>query len=435
MRGRPLIAVILALLVFCVPSVSLGGQQLAQVIWEYDEAFPQVPEREKEAAPLKTTIRPSITIGEGYNDNIYLTSTDKESDFITRVSPEIEIFTFTRSMSLLLNYTFSYEYFARHSEESDVLHKAELDYSLSALKDIFHLRVYDKYGRRPVDRRREVALDNTLVNLTDSNQFFISPSIEYPLSSTFFVVLEYSYENLWYETEDGNDTQNHRAGGGLRKSFSPGTTASVFYFYTMRRPEITGDEDRQEILFNLNSKLTPRLTLAGEVGHVFFDYKDREDTESTVWSVHADYLLSEIFTVGAGYSLSISESIDAGTSEKREVRGSLIYNGKVHGEASVFRYIDDFSTLDREDRATGGTLRMFVPLLPSLSGSVEGLYTYFEFLPGDERESRYNVRLGLDYAIRITTLTFSYTYNQNESNVSGRDFKNNVVWIMAKFSV
>lgn len=435
MRVMPIIAVILAALVFCVPSVSTAGQQLAQVIWEYDETYPQVPEREEEAAPLGRIIRPSITIGEGYNDNIYLTTSGKEDDFITRVSPELEIFYAARSMSLLLNYTFSYEYYARHNEESEALHKAELDYSLSALRDIFHLRVYDKYGRRTIDRRGEVALDNTLVNLTDSNQFFVSPSFEIPLSSTFFVVLEYSYENLWYEVENGNDTQNHRMGGGLRKSFSPGTTASVFYFYTMRRPDITEDENRQEILFHLDSKLTPRLSLSGEVGHVFFDYEDREDTESTVWSVQADYLLSEIFTVGAGYSLSISESIDAGTSEKREVRGSLIYNGKVHGEASVFRYIDDFSTLDREDRATGGSLRMFVPLLPSLSGLLEGWYTYFEFLPGDDRENRYNARLGLDYTLRITTLTFSYTYNQNESNVSGRDFKNNVVWIMAKFSV
>jgi hypothetical protein len=434
-RVMPIMAVILAALVFCVPSVSLAGQQLAQVIWEYDEAFPQVPERGEEAAPLKTTIRPSITIGEGYNDNIYLTTSDKESDFITRVSPELEIYHATRSMSLMLNYTFSYEYYARHSEESEALHKAEVDYSLSALKDIFHLRVYDKYGRRTIDRRGAVALDNTLVNLTDSNQFYVSPSIEYPLSRTFFVVLEYSYENLWYEAEDANNTQNHRMGGGLRKSFSPGTTASVFYFYTMRRPDITGDENRQEVTFRLDSKLTPRLSLSGEVGHVFFDYEDREDAESTVWNVQAEYLLSKLFSVGAGYSLSVNESIDAGTSEKREVSGSLIYKGKVQAEATVFRYTDDFSTLDREDRATGGAVRMFVPLLPSLSGFLEGWYTYFEFLPGDDRENRYNARLGLDYTLRITTLSFSYTYNQNDSNVSGRDFKNNVVWIMAKFSV
>lgn len=431
-----LIVVVMASLAVSLPPASAAELQLAQAVWERDEGFPRIPERPEEGAEqMGMVITPSITIGEAYDDNIFLTDTGRESDYITLVSPELTITRATRAMSLLLDYTFSYEYFARHSKESTAIHKAELDYSLSALRDIFHLRLYDKYGRRTIDNRRPVALDNVLVNLTDSNQFFVNPSIELPLSATFLTVLEYSYENLWYDSPEGDDTQNHRAGARLVKAFTPGTRVSLSYEYLFHRPDISEDYDRQEVSLGLESQLTPRLSLGGNVGQAFFNFKDREDSEATVWDVHANYLLTEAVSFGASYSVTFNESVDAGTYKSQDVRGTLYYNGKVQGSLSVFRYTSDFLESDRQDKASGASIGATAELLPALTGSLEGVYTRFEFRPDDEDVNRYSVRAGLGYALRRTLLTLSYTYNQNDSSVDGNDYRNNVIQLTLKLSV
>ncbi|MEK7698611.1 MAG: TIGR03016 family PEP-CTERM system-associated outer membrane protein, partial [Nitrospirota bacterium] len=68
------------------------------------------------SAMAKLDIKPALTLREEYNDNIFLTKTNREDDFITSVSPNIRLNYALSYLDLSLDYGLNFKFFAHHSE-------------------------------------------------------------------------------------------------------------------------------------------------------------------------------------------------------------------------------------------------------------------------------------------------------------------------------
>lgn len=430
------------------------------------------------AAWAEFRFTPGIGIREEYNDNINLTAEDTEEDFITTINPTFNLFYTGDSLDLYLNYGFRYLWYARNTEDDQMYNDVNFQSSIRLFKDYVFIRVSDFFSRVPVDQRRPVGYENNLANLTNSNVFSVNPYFEYPVTATFKVRGGYTYQNSWYESKDGDDSQDHTAGIGVTKELSSRVQTSLFFDYQFHRPEMAFDEyDRQGATLSLKYDLTEKLLLEGTVGWVRFDYKtdDGKVFSSIPWSANARYLLSPALTLRAGYSLDYTDtssqtpalagvftpvvdgiiypgesfviidgqaipasavqldSIGGGLYRNESISAGITYSGKITISASGFKNINTYMNINRENRSTGVNLTASVPLTSRLTAQVSGLYSYNKYRPEEEKVNRYGARLAFDYAMKITTITIGYAFNRDDSNLASSDYTNNVVWLGARF--
>lgn len=381
---------------------------------------------------------PSISIREEYNDNIFLTPADEEDDFITSIYPSINLIYNINLLTLSLDYGLYFRFYADHSELNDTglseTQRARFETTINPYKDIIFIKVFDEYQRISIDERQEIALDNPFVNMTDSNRFLINPYIEYPLSGTLKTRVSYTYENLWYKEEIGDNTTIHIFAAGLTKELSSRISASFSYAYFIHQAEETEDWNRHDASVGMNYQVTQKLSLAGSFGRSWFDYKDRAD-DFDFWNTSANYQLTDRIFLTGGYSRSFLNSVNVGTYKSDAVRVSLTRQGDIPVTVSVFKQKGVYLSEDREDKSTGVTVSAGYLITPRMTGRLTGFYTDYDFLPDKEQVKRYGASLSFDYAIRITTISAGYTHNDSNSTVNRNDYKNNVIWMQARFTI
>ncbi|MBI5468416.1 MAG: TIGR03016 family PEP-CTERM system-associated outer membrane protein [Deltaproteobacteria bacterium] len=382
---------------------------------------------------------PNLVLREEYNDNIFLTRNNKEDDFISSITPSVKFSYKTSILTLSLDYGLHFRFFAHHPQRNETglskTQRAKLDTTLSPYKEIVFLKLFDEYTRVPVDQRNQVALDNIFVNLTDMNRLVINPYILYPVSSGFSTSVGYTYDNSWYRSHQGDNTENHTANLNLIKVLTDKITSTVTYSYLFHRPKITPKYDKQDVFLNLSYDVSAKLNLNGGAGRTWFNYMDRPSQNSSIWNAKASYHLTDLLSLGAGHTESFMDSVKQGTFKRRSTTGSIGYSGKLPVNLTVFSNIDTYDTVDRTDRSRGATLSTNMPITPKLTGGVTGTYSHFGFQPEGESMNRYSAAVSFAYAMKITTLSLGYTYNLNDSTNRSNNYDNNIVWLQAGFTI
>jgi uncharacterized protein (PEP-CTERM system associated) len=374
----------------------------------------------------------SIGLREAYTDNLLLTSTDKQDAFITTVNPQMTLDYNRNLLTLSLLAGVQYHFYSPRIRGDEVHFYGNLDSTLSPYKDILFLKVSDSFSRVMIDQRRQVALDNVSVNLTDSNTLKMNPYVIYPLSETLKTKIGYTYVNQWYSTSLGDKFEDHSFSGSLIKELSPRISAYVMYTYLMHRPSLTPDSNRHDGTVGASLQVGTRLSVDGSVGEAWYDSKGTGNYNSFLWNVDAKYAISELLSLSATYSQTFQDSVDVGPFRRRGGTGTISYTGKIPVSLNFFSNEDTYLEIDRKDNATGATIDCSFPITAKITAKAVGGYTYFKFLPQKEDVHRYGYGVSLDYAMKITTVTLGYTYNRNDSTVNENDYENNIVWLQAR---
>jgi hypothetical protein len=430
-------------------------------------------------AQAEFTLIPSITVREEYNDNIDLTPSNKVDDFISTVTPAIAVSYKLNILTLLLDYGLDFRFYAKHPDRNETsptqTQRAKLETTFSPYRDMVFIKVSDVYERVPIDQRKQVALDNIAVNMTDSNRFLVNPYLEYPLSASLKAKVGYSYENIWYRSDESVSAENHTATAMLSKVISQNLSASLSYSYLFHRPSTTKTSagqvpddqayDNQNVTLGIGYQVSPKLSLNGSIGETFYDYVNNEslNSSSPIWQIQATYLLTEKITLGAGYSQSYSNSLgkgysqsysnpvdqgannnklpigninysDQGTYKNRSVTGSISYSGKIPVSISVIENDETYLTGNREDRSIGGTIQSSLPITANIMANLTGTYTNYKFLPDNDRVNRYGAMIDFGYTLRKIKISCGYVWNQNDSSINAHDYMNNIVFVQAKYT-
>lgn len=460
------------------------------------------------AAHAELKLTPGLIVREEYNDNIDLTKDNRRDDFITTVAPSLNALIDTNLLKLSLDYGLYFKLFAKHSDENETslakTQRVRFDTTYNPIRDILFLKVSDVYARLPIDERRQVAAGNDFVNTTDSNILTVNPYIVLPLTSSINFTAGYTYKNTWYDDPDGETAQDHTATGRLTKTFGERLSLYGEYAYRTHRPKeninvfttylrtvtagySVGDtfyvtnflplgESVQETGWNGYDthtgtigavlQVTPKLTLNGSIGKVYYRYKSGTltgriqyfidtdivhedelvpqeyrpaDTDSLIWNAQANYLLSDRLSLETHYSRDFTDSVDQGAFKRDSVGGSVKYSHAIEATLAGFYTNSTYETEDRKDKSAGGTLSAKVPLGASLAANVGGSYTHYKFSPDEiititEKVNRYTAQASLDYTLRILTMGLGYTWNYNDSNVDVNDYRNNIVWLQARLT-
>ncbi|MEN8264151.1 MAG: TIGR03016 family PEP-CTERM system-associated outer membrane protein [Nitrospirota bacterium] len=390
----------------------------------------------------KFSIIPSVDLKEEYNDNIFLTESDREDDFITTAFPKVELkYYLNKYLDLDLDYGLRFNFYSRHDELNDTSIRETQNIKFKAqarpVNRIF-IDISDRYERVPTDVRDSVAEGNVFFNMTDRNTFFVSPYTELPVTSTVSTRIGYSYSNMWHRDDGLVDYDRHSAFLFLNKRFSAKINGTLGYNYEVYRPESTEgrgnieEYDRQRGYAGIVYRLNQNFEMSGEIGETWTDFDESDDSQNPFWNVEAAYSFGSS-EIGTAYSYILDDSVTNGSYKKQRIDLRFETGKKLVLEINPYYETGKYLNADREDRITGVNLNISRSISEKIKAAFNGVLEELEFLPEGEDVIRYSAGISLDFMLsRSITAGLGYRYNRRDSDIDYTDFHNNIASLKAK---
>ena len=87
-----------------------------------------------------------------------------------------------------------------------------------------------------------------------------------------------------------------------------------------------------------------------------------------------------------------------------------------------------------EDKITRVYADISKPLTTNLTAGFEVSWERQKFMPQDEKVRQYSLAPSFDYILnRSITTGHGYRYNDRNSDINATDYRNNIVWLQARY--
>jgi hypothetical protein len=158
--------------------------------------------------------------------------------------------------------------------------------------------------------------------------------------------------------------------------------------------------------------------------------EDGEDTER-LFSVSADYALTNEIHFGLSYDETVYDSVSFGLVRGRSAKASLEHRRRFPTEVSLTAREDDYLDIDREDRTIGAAVQTTVLLSNRVSIRVRPYVTWLEFQPEEDRALRYGVGVSIQRDFKYGHLRLGYDHHASQNDELSDDYRNNIVFLEA----
>ncbi len=391
-------------------------------------------------------VNAGLSISEEYDDNVFLTHQNKETDTVTVIEPHLEYLWSDKGHNLRFAYHSNMRIFYENTDENHQQHVAIADAKLLLpLKNYLTLWVRDEYTFFQRDIRKAEAAGNQ----AEGNDLGIRPVFRFGLLEPLYLEAGLMYQRRDYiESEDGVEWEGEGAnfGGGLK--LIPQLEVGVIYrhFYKEFSPNFffpDGFEDYTDDTLGGKLKCDFSDKLAGEASYsrLWREYESEREFEGHVWDGILTFKILDETTLDINYSQRLLEQVD-GTPYEREAGEAMLTHiiresGKLRYGA--FAYRDTYLNTDRIDEAWGGQAVLDFPFFTRFLFSVEGRYERRTYIHGfntqlvleDDKENAdyYNIEAELGYNIADWLRIFvHYTRIEKciDDSISGiSDYANN----------
>jgi uncharacterized protein (PEP-CTERM system associated) len=159
-----------------------------------------------DAVAAQYEIRPSITLSEEYDDNIFLTPNGKKGDFISRVIPAFTLAHSTSFWTWNIAYAYDYRYYSKKTVPGDTTYLANVVEHTNLYNNIFLIDMTDVYQRVSLDVTRNYSQESLSFKQSDQNIFTVSPYMNLLSGPSHTVQIGYQYGNSWYKDPAAVDT-------------------------------------------------------------------------------------------------------------------------------------------------------------------------------------------------------------------------------------
>ena len=260
-------------------------------------------------ADTRVEITPRISVSEVYDDNIYLDDTNEESDYLTTVSPGINLTMSSQRTSLSLDYSPTWVWYDKNDQNDTVRHAGTLAFAQNVTQHI-RFNLTDTYVRseEPLETTEDVESTRNTRNTYQRNTGSASATYQFGPENTFDLGFRHSYlENedptlddgtiqnpfanmiYWFSIKNGiqlnygftkaifwrddgglpgDDYDGNEAGITYIRRFSRQTRASAGYGFTNRIFQgATEDYEVHELDVDLGHEFSPDLSLNLGIGY------------------------------------------------------------------------------------------------------------------------------------------------------------------------
>lgn len=395
-------------------------------------------------ATAKWSLTPRLFVEEQYDDNIFLTETNEEDDFITTISPGLNLTYETPTRNINLDYELQRILHAEFSELDLTGHRgrveARTDFSRrfsAGIREIF-IRSED-----PIELTGVPTFERPAVRGQGRNRYtrnILEPDATFRFYKNRSIRLGYRNQVLRNDAEDVADFGENAVNALLAFRFDIRNGIEVFYEHIEQDYEPTippeppkdfdGDEFRGRYVHFFDS----RTSLFAEYRYFQRDF-DRETGDFIDYKVHEPRLgfsrnIHENVSVSASAGYAFRDA-DGGDDEET-FSGRLNFSGRyrrlsteLYGETA---FGEDFLSAENlgfnEFWRIGLTGRY--QFLERLTGAGYFFVERDRFTDLDRRDKLWNIRCRLDYQLlRWLFVSFDYTYNARDSNIPTDRYRNN----------
>ena len=399
------------------------------------------------AIGYQATFTPTISVGEGYTDNLFLSDSDKEHDYITTISPEFSFNIAGKNNGADISYAPTYSIYDEFSENDTWRHSVLLsgwaDVSKNnriEIRDSF-LRTEDPVSEADIATLRieePTALIDSTIRRSRQTYYTNSASIRFThqFGESDVVYLEYLNRILENDDPDSEDSTRHNPSIGLTYWFLPRFGLDTDISYTKGDFDTNDDFDQWSGNVRLIRRLTRQFETFIQYDHTSLDYdEDSDDYQTYNPSIGFNYSpaqdLSLLFDIGYYINDTEGRDNDDGLTaniglSKTFRRGSLRLTGSSGHEQTSFGAENLGST---EFYETGASATC--ELTRHISGNIFGSYRKNEYgAVVNELEDKIT-RCGLGFVIQPLawmSIGLNYTYRNLDSTIEFLGLLHRVHW-------
>jgi len=289
------------------------------------------------------TLTPSLTITEEFNDNVFLTHSNKRSDFITQFTPGLLLQAQQPGFQFLSSVNFTAEIYAKESELDNAANRINFFTTVTyEAKPGVTLSLSDNFSFSR-DTSSTVAISGVSSGRRDGWSNVLSPALSVQLTprTTWRLYGSYALERF---TNNSNSSSNggsntgsnngdsniYRIGTGFDHSLTPRLTLTAAYDFGYLDVQQEPTAYDHTLRFGGSYRLTPTLTVTATAGPSFL-ITDRDTTvtpsvsarliKQMSWGSMSAFYDRAIGTSGAFGGLSDNQTFGGNVSVLTFVRG------------------------------------------------------------------------------------------------------------------
>lgn len=403
-------------------------------------------------AEYRSTLLPKLTITQEYTDNVFLSADDKQSDFLTVVSPGITYSLTGKHKELSISYDAAFPYYMERENDFNLRHAATVSTS-SQISKFSSLQITDSFLRTddpaPLEEARvergedPSPIEDPTVRKRREPYYSNSGSVRwnYEFGPSDSLYVDYANTLLRSDDPELEDSTSHTPSLGVTYWFTPlyGIEAGAAYTRGDFSGETEGLNDWNGNLRFLR-KFTQHLNGFVQYTHTYIDLEGGgEDYQVLDGSAGVDYALSEttFFTASAGYfyrdpreSKATSGYSLNGDMAKRFQHGSIRLSGGT-GYQQTFFGAENLGFTEYK-RASVNAIYEFSR---RINFNLVGAYQINNYIDVADREDNlFTLGGGLVYTFRpwlVTTLSLSH--RKLDSSDDANDYDENRVTLTLSF--
>ena len=259
------------------------------------------------------SMQPSLSAAEMFDDNVFLSETNEEGDFITILSPSVRLSRRGDQLTVSTGYRALLEFYAHNPDQNNTTHIGDVNVSATgfgpgllehaslALTDTFtstqRLVNFPAAGA-PVGNEGVITQPNTTLNNMASATFTL------PLSDNLSGSVSYNWSFTRYKLPSLIDNAMQDATAQFSDQVTSRLGLGMTYSYHVLTYEVQGQQRRaaHELTLNANTTFSPSLSLDCHIGEAYFsDTNSLETIGAATLTKHFQYT-----TASVGYNRSIS---------------------------------------------------------------------------------------------------------------------------------
>jgi uncharacterized protein (PEP-CTERM system associated) len=285
----------------------------------------------------RTTLQPSLTISEEYTDNVNLTEDNRESDWITVISPNFVLNVAEKNRELNLSYAPGFTYYAENEEDSTIRHTGSLNAWSQLTKhlelnfDNFFSRTEKPYetiilALSPDEQQKLGTTDYTLRQNREPHSTYVGEiNLDYEFGKKDSIGLGYRLHHIWDENPGAEDSNEHSP--FLRISYWPTLHWGTEYYAEFTRGEFSKDTDtfdKWSGSAKLIRNLDKFLDVFFQYEHTIMDFKgDTEDYKVYDPSIGFNWQFAKDGNVSFNLGYFIKDNEDSNDDSDLSISGDI----------------------------------------------------------------------------------------------------------------
>lgn len=274
------------------------------------------------------TIIPGFRLGEIYTDNIELTGSETQDDFVTELKPSVQVLGDARRLAFELNYSLQHLVHASNPELDDTFHRLFSSVNAELFEQLIFLDADTTLTQQNTTTTGRGAFSNfgpaaTLddaddnINVTgdreDVTTYRIAPYLRRRFGNFADAEVRFTYDDVAASDTNANIVQSNASSSGdsqssnYRAEMRSGSRYLRFPWaltYDNRQIDFDSGEttEFEQIVGRFEYVYSPSIRLLGDLGHESNRFESRQPIEDTIiWNVGGRWTPSARTTLEATY--------------------------------------------------------------------------------------------------------------------------------------